>query len=864
MSNSNDEARLRKANFRLCRICKWSNYRGFGFSLERSPEPPHLVQTVDSNSPASAADLKIRDVVLAVNDNDVSKSEYNELATAISNARDSNDYLELLVIEKRYYDILKEDNVSFSPRFAKIIDTPKKMPRDYMNFPKHTPRTCDIRLTANDQAFGFNIAPGKSDIGAFIQDIAPNSPASKTALRKSDRILEINDKFVDEDRSKTIEEKVIKAKSKRSVKLYVVDTHTYAYFQENNIPLQSKKFQKSSFAKNKQIPSYEDAENNSFENNDADDSSIEPLPPALTPHSNQQSNISDNVDEQKQHSDDIRLCTITRSNEQDKWGFSFNYNDDGHYCSINILSGPNNRQSNAALAGIKSEDRLIEINGENIQNLTYTELKQRINDIRYPQSLQMLVADAETFNNYKEKNKPIHSKLQSVKYLSKNKTDRSLLTISSAPEDDTPKLVKTITQPPSHESSRYGITNIGKSNPLEPKSSKSYSQSHRQNYELRRNPDFPGFGFRVSSTGTGIIRHKIAEIMPNSPAEQQGLPVGYNIIAINNRNVQHMNANEFKQCLSQSAHENKKPLLLDVIDEDSDRDQRSSSLSQSSISTSRIDVNEVYPTMRHCVIQSRPQYQQLGFKIIQSPKTSSKDGGYQIKQLETDSPAALTNILNDDYIIEINGVNIEKEDYQYVQDLIRESYRKNQKIELLVIDDDGYQWYKNRQYPIDPLSTRASVVRYNTSDPPRMDMPYDTNSTQSSARVRPIDNSRDGKQKSKKSNINGSDLSSNNPYTRLEKNPNVASSLYASQGRLSRGTVDIVSEKRFLRLCRVKTVSGQVLGFDIKSNDSKHIICNIQPNSPAARAGLNENDRLIEVNDDNILDKSYHGKKCSV
>jgi len=254
MANSGEGNDLRRANFRLCRLCIWPNYTGLGFNLENAKQPPHIIQTVESNSPAAAGGLKILDLVLAVNNQDVSAADYQTVTQAIKNARDSNNRIELLVIEKRFYEPFKRQGVSFNPRFAKIIETPTAMPPDYMNFPKYTPRTCEMRLNKTDQSFGFEVISGNRDIGAFIQEVVPDTPASKTTLRKSDRILEIDDKFVDDETSRSILNRLAKAKQKRSVKLYVVDTNTYKYFQENRIPLTSKEFRKSKFAKQQQPP----------------------------------------------------------------------------------------------------------------------------------------------------------------------------------------------------------------------------------------------------------------------------------------------------------------------------------------------------------------------------------------------------------------------------------------------------------------------------------------------------------------------------------------------------------------------------------------------------------------------------------
>lgn len=256
MAQSIERNDLHQANFRLCRLCIWSNYDGLGFYLENASIPPHIIRIVESNSPAAAGGLKIFDHLLAVNNEDVSAADYLTVTQAIKNARDNNDRIELLVIEKCFYKEFKSRDYSFNPIFARVIETPTAMPRDYMNFPKYTPRTCEIRLSKTDQSFGFEVTDGIKNSGVFIQEIFPNTPASRTTLRKSDRILEINDKFVDKQASKFIFEKLYKARKKRTVKLYVVDTDTYKYFQENRISLKSKKFRKSKFAKHQQPSTY--------------------------------------------------------------------------------------------------------------------------------------------------------------------------------------------------------------------------------------------------------------------------------------------------------------------------------------------------------------------------------------------------------------------------------------------------------------------------------------------------------------------------------------------------------------------------------------------------------------------------------
>jgi C-terminal processing protease CtpA/Prc len=245
MAGSNNNELLRNANIRLCRLRVWPNFEGLGFNLEASTRPPHIVRLVESNSPAAAGGLKILDVILAVNQQDVSEADYNQVRNAIKSARDSNAPIELLVVEQRFYQGLKKKNIRIDPSLATVINTPATMPNDYANFLKHQPRTCNIRLNKSDTSFGFEVVNGENDVGAYIQEVFPNTPASNTQLRKSDRIIEIDDKFVDKDVSKSILEKLSKAKGKGAVKLYVVDTDTYKHYQVHKIPLTSKGKRKS-------------------------------------------------------------------------------------------------------------------------------------------------------------------------------------------------------------------------------------------------------------------------------------------------------------------------------------------------------------------------------------------------------------------------------------------------------------------------------------------------------------------------------------------------------------------------------------------------------------------------------------------
>ncbi len=75
------------------------------------------------------------------------------------------------------------------------------------------------------------------------------------------------------------------------------------------------------------------------------------------------------------------------------------------------------------------------------------------------------------------------------------------------------------------------------------------------------------------------------------------------------------------------------------------------------------------------------------------------------------------------------------------------------------------------------------------------------------------------------------------PPSRYDTRPSDISSpsSHRSREHLSRGAVDVVSKNRLLRFCRLTARPGEAFGFQLKPNETKHIIYNIQPDSPASK-----------------------------
>ncbi|CAF0916237.1 unnamed protein product [Adineta steineri] len=195
---------IRHADIRLCCLCIWHNYDGFGCQLKAAPDPPHFIYLVESNSPATAGGLKMHDVILAINDQDMTTADLHEVEAAIETSTKTKSSVDLLVVQSDVYKILKERNIPIDSISATVIYTPVKMPTEFSNFPRYTPRLCKMRFRTDDTSLGFDIVNGENDIGAYIQVVLPNSLASDVGLRSSDRIIEINGDNVNEKSSEDI------------------------------------------------------------------------------------------------------------------------------------------------------------------------------------------------------------------------------------------------------------------------------------------------------------------------------------------------------------------------------------------------------------------------------------------------------------------------------------------------------------------------------------------------------------------------------------------------------------------------------------------------------------------------------------
>jgi C-terminal processing protease CtpA/Prc len=113
--------------------------------------------------------------------------------------------------------------------------------------------------------------------------------------------------------------------------------------------------------------------------------------------------------------DDIRVCTMQRSTPEQLLGVYF-YCNDRQECLHYIKLIENLQASLARRAGIKNYDRIISLNGVNIENDTSDQFLERF-DTQLHLPVQMLVCSPATYAHYKDNNKSINSDLSTVQRL---------------------------------------------------------------------------------------------------------------------------------------------------------------------------------------------------------------------------------------------------------------------------------------------------------------------------------------------------------------------------------------------------------------------------------------------------------------
>ncbi|NXM71414.1 NHRF3 protein, partial [Serilophus lunatus] len=451
------------------------------------------------------------------------------------------------------------------------------------------PREC--KLTKKPQkTFGFYLRIEKDTAGHIIRSVEHNSPAEKAGLKDGDRVLRVNGVFVDKEEHTQVVE--IVRSSGNSVVLVVLDDASYQKALEEGVNLEELCQKMSTGQQQEQSPPSRGA-------------TAVPQP---------------------------RLCYLVK--EEKGYGFSLKTTEGQKGLFIVELSS----QGAAAKAGVQNNDRLIEINGKNVENDTHEEVVEKVK--KSENHVVFLLSNEET-DRYFTSQKMV---------LSKESASLRLLPLK-------PRLI-----------------------------------------EIQKGKSGYGFYLRLEqNTGDHVIK----DVNSGSPAATAGLKDNDILVAVNGEQVDGLDhesvVEKIKQC------EEKTTLL--VVDKETDTMYKLAQMSPFSYYYKAQDSNaakveermelhteqEVNHKPRICKMVKGPSGFGFSLSMIKNKP------GLFISEVQNHGPAHRAGVENNDFLVEVNGINVINESYDKVVERIQST---GDRLTLLVCSRDAYRYFQGQNIPI--------------------------------------------------------------------------------------------------------------------------------------------------------------------
>ncbi|KFV49884.1 Na(+)/H(+) exchange regulatory cofactor NHE-RF3, partial [Tyto alba] len=448
------------------------------------------------------------------------------------------------------------------------------------------PREC--RVTKMPQkSYGFYLRIEKDTSGHLIRSVEKNSPAEKAGLKDGDRVLRVNGVFVDKEEHAQVVE--IVKNSGNSVVLLVLDDTSYQKAEKEGVNLEELG-QKMSTGQQEEQQSPPPMANGAI--------TAVPQP---------------------------RLCYLVK--EEKGYGFSLKTTEGQKGLFIVELSS----QGAAAKAGVQNNDRLIEINGKNVENDTHEEVVEKVK--KSENHVIFLLANEET-DHYYTSQKMV---------LSKESANLRLLPLK-------PRLI-----------------------------------------EIQKGKNGYGFYLRMEqNTGDHVIK----DVDSGSPAAKAGLKDNDILVAVNGEQVDGLDHGSVVGKIKQS--EAKTTLL--VVDKETDAMYKLAQLSPFSYyykakdpTPAEMEERKETQKPRICKMVKGPSGFGFSLNMIKNKP------GLFINEVQNHGPADTAGVENNDFLVEVNGVNVINESYDKVVARIQDS---GDRLTLLVCNKDAYKYFQGQNIPI--------------------------------------------------------------------------------------------------------------------------------------------------------------------
>ncbi|XP_029981028.1 Na(+)/H(+) exchange regulatory cofactor NHE-RF3 [Sphaeramia orbicularis] len=470
-----------------------------------------------------------------------------------------------------------------------------------------------ISLTKRSgQTFGFFLRVEQGEEGHLIRCLEMGSPAELAGMKDGDRILRVNGTFVDELSHSEVVELV--RNSGASVTFHILDETSYKQAKAQGVKLCDPQTTAVANGVSKQAPK-------------------------------------------------PKLCYLVRSSSG--YGFSLRSvkGELGLFMTEVIPGGVADR------AGVRINDRLLEINGENLESATHDQAVDMIKSAG--SSIMFLLVDAETDKYYQNKHK-VGAWFATTKYLPHK-----------------PRIV-----------------------------------------EMTKGPD--GYGFLLKE-GTKQKGHFITEVDRGSPAEKAGLMVKDRVVAVDGHNVDSRDHDQVVDRIKQSGNKCMLLVVDKDTDQIFTQGNVSPMIFWEETKDSLLPPSYTEAVNAPAVVRpaTPPQEkeEELKPKLCKMEKSSAGFGfhlngiqgvcGQYIKEVVKGSVADRAGLEDDDIVVEVNGVNVETSNHDEVVALIRAS---GSSLEMLVASKSVYDQLKAKGVTITRhLLGETSYVQVHASATPEDD-----------------------------------------------------------------------------------------------------------------------------------------------
>ncbi|XP_021511814.1 Na(+)/H(+) exchange regulatory cofactor NHE-RF3 [Meriones unguiculatus] len=345
---------LKNTQPRLCYLVKEGS--GFGFSLKTVQGKKGVYLTdLTPQGVAKRAGVLEEDRLMEVNGENVEEASHEEVVDKVKKA---GKRIVFLLVDKDTARRQCEEKTQFRRETASLELLP------------HQPRVVVIKKGSDGYGFSLKVAPEQR--GQIVKDVESGSPAEAAGLKNDDLVVAVNGQSVEALSHDGVVEMIRKGGDQTV--LLVVDKEADSLYRLAH-------FSPLLYCQSQELPV---------------GSVKEAPPPIAAPPEGSCSDTPEDAGGQK-----LKLCRLIKD-DKDSYGFLLNafWGQPGSFIKEVQRGGPADR------AGLKDEDVVIQVNGEDVQAEPYDSVANRI---KSSQEVTLLVCRKKAYAYFQAKKIPVSS-----------------------------------------------------------------------------------------------------------------------------------------------------------------------------------------------------------------------------------------------------------------------------------------------------------------------------------------------------------------------------------------------------------------------------------------------------------------------